>query len=223
MGQVGGDRGEGVALRESPRRYRAVGGVDARRDARGRGGLADAGQGGLELVVDGRIVRVRAADGEAQVGRPDVDAVESGGGADALRRSPDPAGSRSWRRPGRCRVGVRRLRADAQLGAHRPVRADAGRRVASAAATARAASSAVSTSGTITPAAPASSARPIGVGSLASTRTMPTAEPAGVDGGQSGEHAGVAEQPVLERRGARSRSRVGRAIRWTPAQSSTDQ
>ena len=46
-----------------------------------------------------------------------------------------------------------------------------------AASTARAASAALSTSGTITPDAPASSARPMGVGSLASTRTRPTDAP----------------------------------------------
>ena len=43
-----------------------------------------------------------------------------------------------------------------------------------AACTARVTSSELSTSGTITPAAPASSARPIGVGWFASTRTRPT-------------------------------------------------
>ena len=48
-------------------------------------------------------------------------------------------------------------------------------------ATAAAASSAELTSGTMTPAAPASSALPIGVGSLASTRTIRRAL-GGVDG-----------------------------------------
>ena len=43
--------------------------------------------------------------------------------------------------------------------------------------TAFVASSAVLTRGTITPAAPASSARPIGVASFAATRTIPTARP----------------------------------------------
>jgi hypothetical protein len=44
--------------------------------------------------------------------------------------------------------------------------------------TAAAASAAVSISGTITPHAPASSARPMGVMSLAATRTRPTDPPA---------------------------------------------
>ncbi len=49
-----------------------------------------------------------------------------------------------------------------------------------AAATAAAASSALLISGTMTPTAPASSARPMGVGLFASTRTIPT-----VDGDES--------------------------------------
>ena len=94
-------------------------------------------------------------------------------------------------------VGLGRDRADPQRGPHRAVGAAAHRRVLGGGDGARRHPSAVLTSGTITPAAPASSALPIAVGSLASTRTMPTAVRAGVDRHEPVQHARVAEQSVL--------------------------
>lgn len=175
MGEVGRDGRERVSLRESASRHRTVGGVDARRDACRRGSLTDADQGRLELVVHARIVRVRTTHGEAQIGRPDVDPVESGDGADLLHvrqslRVSIITTTTVWRLAS---AGVGPIRSWERIGPYE--RTPAGGYVAPQRP--RAASSAVFTSGTITPAAPASSARPIGVGSFDSTRIMPTVEP----------------------------------------------
>ena len=166
-----------------------------------------------------RVAGERPAHRDAQVGRADVEAVEAGRGRDRLDVR-QPLGRLDHREDdGRARSRRPGTGPDAQARAHRPVRPD--RRAAGTSRSRRrpAASSAVSTSGTMTPAAPASSALPIGVGSFASTRTRPTEVWPGVDGDQARQHARVADQAVLERRGRRSRSRGGRCARSTGGES----
>ena len=128
-----------------------------------------------KALVDGGVGGRRAADGDAQVGRTDVEAVDAGRRRDGLDVLEPLRRLDHGEDDGRV-VGVGRVRADPQLRPHGPVGADAERRVLRERHRA-AASSAVLTSGTMMPAAPASRAWPMRNGSLAPTRTMPTDSP----------------------------------------------
>src|SRR3954467_3018189 len=84
MDEVGRHGGEGEALAEALGGDLSARRVEARGDAGSLGSAEDPVDGLLEDVIDGRVGRGRTTDGETEVGRADVEPVDTGGRGDGL-------------------------------------------------------------------------------------------------------------------------------------------